>query len=179
MKTNNVLLIIDVQSPFVLNFDKYRRLIWACQREIRRSMRKNEEIIFVEYAGYNPTHKVLTDLVASYDNAHYIIKFNDGGADEIDSHIYLSGLKVPTFRYCGVNASACVRSTIKGLKQKRSYWGSKFIAIADAIDDVYSGITAQKLLTKIQEEVCPDRVLYKDNVARYPWSYLSKQKGEL
>ena len=128
------LVIIDMQIHFCTSEDESTQK--ACIREIKRAKRRNMPIIFLEYEGFGATQPDLMQALGVYKKVKTLTKSTDSGSDEISSLLLRQWTSIQTLRICGVNAGACVISTIRGLQ-----WGKKFelIAVADAINCLYAG----------------------------------------
>lgn len=123
------LLIVDMQRGFKTS----RRLstINACQREIKKSKKQEEHIIFLEYDVnfYGSTISELSKLVRNYKLLTRLEKFKDSGGHQVGLFLQNNGLE--SIRVCGVNARFCVKKTVADLK---SY--CHVTAIADGINDL-------------------------------------------
>jgi nicotinamidase-related amidase len=84
MPKEDCLLIIDMQEWFLRDIPlRGKRVRNNCAREIRRAMRLNKQIIFVEYDESGPTIQELKDLVKEYPNVLTIYKDMDDGSSYI------------------------------------------------------------------------------------------------
>lgn len=118
------LVIIDMQVHFIGPFAK--RAIGAIQREINFAKRANDMIILLEYDGYGPTVKPILRTIGDYEH-HVVTKVIDDGSSYLKKYL---PEKPSYIKIAGVNAGACVRQTVMGLKQCYS----NIVLIADGID---------------------------------------------
>jgi hypothetical protein len=93
--------------------------------EIKRAMKLNNHIIFVEYnqdydfnedAPHSPTLDEIYSLANNYNNKGTVIKGQNDGSCEIQE--YLEDKLPDVFRVCGVNTDACVMETVSGLVEE-------------------------------------------------------------
>lgn len=112
---NKILVIIDMQHSF--SASQHLPTIEACQEEIKKAIKNNEYIFFVEYKGEGATDSRLTDLTKKYSNVYFIQKRADDGSAEIMSKVYSLGIVNSKFRICGVNSDACVKFTVESLAE--------------------------------------------------------------
>ena len=141
-----MLMIIDMQKEFELTCSAGdASVVNACCREIYDAAKSNLPIVIVKYR-YNgfmvkPNPDELVDgLKEALDKVDpflvtEVYKENDDGSKEISEAVY----PPDWVRICGVNASACVRRTVNGLRLKRGWKQTSFIMVGDAIGDVYPG----------------------------------------
>ena len=102
------LCVIDMQEIFSSSQDA--QIQKSCIREIKKAIRDRSVILFVEYAGYNPTIRVLTDIVeqANYKRAYHVIKSRNDGGKEVTDFLAKHHLPKMNMRVCGVNTDYCV-----------------------------------------------------------------------
>ena len=141
MDTNNCLVIVDMQHYFTTAQNP--KTIQACKREIKKSLSKEIPIVFLEYSTrlYGRTLATLQELVEEHRG---LVSFVDKDTD--DGSVYLIrelnerlGNIPKNFRFCGVNRSACVKSTIGGLLLRESRV-RKITIVDDAVNDSYNGV---------------------------------------
>jgi nicotinamidase-related amidase len=117
---NYVLLIIDMQTKFDAAHSDYTQSY--CVKEIKKAIKLNAVVIFVEYNNSGDTVKLLTDVVkkAKYDKAFTIVKYDDDGSQVIDKFLKKKRFPRTHYRVCGVNTDACVIETVYGLSDMYS-----------------------------------------------------------
>ena len=88
-----------------------------CQTEIRKAIKKNVPILFVEYDSCGDTEPSLTSIVeaSKYKKAYTITKCSDDGSNDILKFMRKNKIPRSDFRICGVNTDCCVRDTVDGL----------------------------------------------------------------
>lgn len=130
------LCVIDMQEIFSSSQDA--QIQKSCIREIKKAIRDRSVILFVEYAGYNPTIRVLTDIVeqANYKRAYHVIKSRNDGGKEVTDFLAKHHLPKMNMRVCGVNTDYCVRETVNGIKQALP--GAYIHVVADACGSVWN-----------------------------------------
>lgn len=109
------LCVIDMQAQFsASNGAKVQR---SCVREIKKAMKDNATIVFVEFEGYGPTLPLLTNLVkdAKYKKVHRVLKNTNGGGKEVAEYLRAKHLARSNIRVVGVNTSYCVLATVQGM----------------------------------------------------------------
>lgn len=101
-------------QPRFLTYNK-KRVKEECGKLIEKAIKDKVNIIFVEYADYGKTIKLLKSKVKWYKN-YTVVKENDDGSYELKkffkNHNESSKRK---FKICGVNTDACVYLTVAGL----------------------------------------------------------------
>jgi nicotinamidase-related amidase len=108
-----VFLSIDLQHGFKAADNP--RIIKAAQEEVRRAIRFNYGIIFLQYWGFGPTFPEIKHIARNYDNKITVQKNDDdGGANVLDA-AFEKGFNLNKFRVCGVNTDMCVYDTIYSL----------------------------------------------------------------
>ena len=130
------LCVIDMQNYFPAS--KGKRVRAACVREVRKAIKEQATILFVEYKNYGPTLPLLTNITkrVKYKKAHHVLKDSDDGSQKITAFIKARHLARLNMRVCGVNTPYCVQSTVSGLTKK---WKNSTIhLVADACDSSYS-----------------------------------------
>ena len=110
------LVVIDMQAIFRASTDK--NTVAHCKREIKQAMSKGAAILYVEYAGYDKTLPVLTNLTKNYQRKFSVIKHNNGGGKEVKATILKHRLPKTRIKVCGVNTDYCVLETVRGLTEK-------------------------------------------------------------
>ena len=109
------LCVIDMQASFgAANGAKVQQ---SCVREIKKAIKDNATIVFVEFEGHGPTLPLLTNLVknAKYKRAHYVLKNTNGGGKEVAEYLRAKHLTRSNIRVVGVNTSYCVLATVQGM----------------------------------------------------------------
>jgi len=114
------LIIVDMQACFSASTKKTVQR--NCQIEIRKAIKNNANIVFLEFEGYGPTLSSLTDIVAdaNYSKNYRAIKPINDGSESVLSLLRKKKLPRTNFRVCGVNTDCCVYSTVEGLDVKIS-----------------------------------------------------------
>lgn len=109
------LVVIDMQEYFSASrkSDTQKKVATA----IRRAMRDNAGVMFVEYANYGPTLPKLTKLTKTYKRAFTVIKSANGGGNEVKTALYKHRLPRSNLKFCGVNTDYCVLATVTGVSQ--------------------------------------------------------------
>ena len=106
------LVIIDMQPDFeAANYD------WLVERiveDVEQAKENRANILVVEYNDYGDTHEKIMEAIGDYLNAYTIEKWDDDGSEEIMDAIEDYKL-FPELHICGINYSACVERTIRGL----------------------------------------------------------------
>jgi len=108
------LVVVDMQPDFLASL--------ACKeqvkKEVRKAVRSNNPIIFLEYKDdlgyykYKPTYKDLVPV--GYDKVIKSKKTEDSGARNVVIH--LNKKKLPKkLKVCGVNTQYCVFETVSNL----------------------------------------------------------------
>lgn len=147
------LLIIDMQASFDASLDpKVQR---SCIREIKKAMREQAPIVFVEYSGHGSTISELTDVVeqAHYKKVHHVLKHDDDGSDVIVEFLRKKHLPRSNLSVVGVNSNWCVRSTVAGLTYLLKSATIKVIADACNCNDTDShrrGLNEMRLLNNVK-----------------------------
>lgn len=107
------LVVVDMQEEFdgsKICQESVKSLIWHTRA-------KGDWIIVLEYLGYGQTLYPLS-IALDYDRVFYARKDRDDGSQEVVRILKQVRARVSEFVICGVNASACVLSTINGLMKK-------------------------------------------------------------
>lgn len=129
-----IFLAIDLQNGFIDNVSP--KVIKVAQEEVRRAMRYNYDILFLEYWGYGPTIKEIKGLTKNYDKRVTVKKWSDDGGinvlDAIQEH-NLSGKKI---RVSGIYTDLCVHDTIRTLSEYSP--SSEIFIRKDGCDSIYS-----------------------------------------
>jgi hypothetical protein len=86
-------------------------------QEVKLAKKRNDAIVLVEYYDCGDTHKPILDELEGYGRVTKVVKHNDDGGSEVVSACDKEGFDMTTMRICGVNRSACVSSTIGGIKR--------------------------------------------------------------
>lgn len=142
------LVVIDMQSGFLNRFDEYgnteakKEVIKGVKRAVVKAIADGAEIIDVNYDsryGYlGPTIPEIADLWKGYrklfkKRVSYVEKSSDGGGREI----LANGVAEKEIRVCGINAGACVKSTVCQL-DKEMVDDEHILVIADAVANAWS-----------------------------------------
>lgn len=102
-----------MQATFTAAYN--RETLRVCKKEIRYAIRNNLNIIFVEYNNCGSTLPELFNLTKNYKKAFKLIKFSNGGGNEIASFLRKNKLPRGKLKVVGVNTDACVQSTVEQL----------------------------------------------------------------
>lgn len=139
------LVIVDMQNEFRAANGK--TIIANCKREIKRAMKDNAAIIFLEYYGNGPTKSVLSNLVDGYEWTWTETKDEDDGSLEVAVLIRKYDLDKKLIKVCGVNTDCCVKATVSGLTAR--FLNSSIEVIADACASDWYHESGLNLLRKI------------------------------
>lgn len=131
------LVIIDMQSGF--GADKIPHTAAACLREIKIAKRNKWGIVVLEYDCHDQTIEPIQRAIGGYRLHVKMDKFCDDGSAEVLEAITDYNLPGDSLRVCGINAAACVKSTIRGLKSSPHYGPDKIVAVASAINHISDG----------------------------------------
>jgi nicotinamidase-related amidase len=138
------LLVIDMQKGFLQGFrypEEKEKVIEGCRRAVMKAIADGAEILDVNYRGsYGPTIPEIRNLWKGYKKyfkgqVKKVMKCNDGGGDEVmevTNNDPLNG----EFIACGVNAGACVRSTVLELVRDH---GKTVYVIGEAVANCWGG----------------------------------------
>jgi nicotinamidase-related amidase len=114
----HTLVVVDMQPSWFTDAGK-DKVIAGCKRAIKKAMRNKNPIIFVEWDGdRHPTTPKLTDLTDGYKRAFTVAKACQDGSPQVVGLIEKKRLPKRVVRVCGVNTTACVLSTVGGLREK-------------------------------------------------------------
>ena len=106
------LVVIDMQTDFeAANYDW---LVDNIVEDIKLAKRRRANILVVEYCDCGDTHERIVEAIGDYLHAYTIEKWDDDGSEEIMDAIEDYKL-FPELHICGINYSACVERTIRGL----------------------------------------------------------------
>lgn len=106
-----IFLSVDLQPDFTAS--KKPSIIKAAQEEVRRAIRFNYGIVFLEYDGFGDTLPEVKRLASGYKNQITILKDDDDGGHDVVDGVFKNGLKLNQVRVCGVNTDMCVHDTIR------------------------------------------------------------------
>lgn len=116
---NITLVIVDMQLGFegryksAQDFDLH---VKSVSNSIKTAIKKNYNILFVEYDGFGKTNKDLLDIVKkSGRKIHKVKKKGDDGSWEVQ--LYMEKRKWENPIVCGAFTYACVKETVIGLAQ--------------------------------------------------------------
>lgn len=113
-----IFLSIDLQPEFIAARNEYIKKI--AQEEVKRAIRFNYGIVFLEYASskyskFSPTWPEIKELAAGYKNQVTVLKKDDDGGSEVMDAAFAHKLKLNKVRVCGVNTDMCVHDTVRTL----------------------------------------------------------------
>jgi nicotinamidase-related amidase len=148
------LVIVDMQTGFVAA--NSRKTLKNCKREIRKAIKDDANIIFVEYNGCGRTIKELTEITdkIAYKKKFVAIKRKNSGAKIILKTMKKNNIpttKHTNFRVCGVNTDACVLETVEDLARALRQRSYNIEVILSACNSSYShkdGVSDLKNLAK-------------------------------
>lgn len=134
------LLVIDMQKGFLDRFyseEKRDTVIQNCRLAVMSAIADGAEIIDVNYRGsYGPTIPEIRHLWRKYKQlggrVKKVIKYNDGGGDEVMQ----ADPQETEIIACGINAGACVQSTVYELLYHHQ---QKVSVIASAVANSWGG----------------------------------------
>lgn len=145
------LIIVDMQEHFLDKLSNTNKVISNCQSEIKRALENNATIIFVEYAGYKPTHYHLTNLVRSYRKCYSIKKNHDYGQHVIMDLLEKNPEIPRSFRFCGLNTEFCVYETVFGFLYLTKDQ-NRVELVAPACDSGYNHLAGIKMFKRLEKE---------------------------
>lgn len=124
------LCVIDMQAYFTSANGK--KVQQSCVREIKKAMKDQATILFVEYSGYGPTLPVLTNLTkkVKYKKVHRVLKHANGGGLNVVNYLRKKHLTRSNMRVCGVNTNYCVLATVQEINKHLE--NSNLSIVADA-----------------------------------------------
>jgi nicotinamidase-related amidase len=125
----------------------------GCISEIKKAIKQNAPIVFVEYKSYGKTVEKLTQLVSktNYTNVYTITKMSNNGAREIDKLLREKRLPKNHLRVCGVNTDCCVLETVDGLDGMYGKRDLLIEVVSNACGSVFShedGVAELSVLSK-------------------------------
>ncbi len=116
----HTLVIVDMQPSWFTPAGE-DNVIAGCRRAIQRAMRNKNPVIFVEWDGKtHPTASELTTLTDGYNRTFTLAKTCQDGSPQVVELMKKKRLPKRIVRVCGVNTTACVLATVKGLREKLS-----------------------------------------------------------
>jgi nicotinamidase-related amidase len=146
------LIIVDMQKEF--HASRFNRVQRNIRTEIRKAIKDEAPILFVEYDCYKPTIPSLTKPVkeVSYKKAFHVRKARNDGSQEIDKALRKNKLPRKYLRIMGINTDCCVLETIEGLDGifQKNY---RIEVVADACDSEFSHEEGLSDLRKISSNV--------------------------
>lgn len=135
------LLVIDMQAGFLNRFEddeEKQEVIDNCRRVVQKAIADGAEIMDVNYEGsYGPTIPEIRHLWRDYKkyfpgHVKKVMKPYDGGGDQVME----ANPQYDEFLACGINAGACVRSTVFEL---RNGYDQDVYVIAEAVANCWGG----------------------------------------
>jgi nicotinamidase-related amidase len=105
------LCVIDMQPKFTSS----KWCLEAVLKQVEYSKANKEGIVIVEYDGYGPTHRAITEALKAYPLSDIVVKENDNGANEFLTTAEKSGFSLDVVIAVGVNRGYCVFDTVKGI----------------------------------------------------------------
>lgn len=141
------LVLIDVQPQFYAATNK--RTQKNCGSEIRKAIKNNVPIVFVEYITFGKTVPKLTKIVkeSNYTNVYRLLKQECDGSPEISKLLKQKNLS-KHLRVGGVNTEQCVLETVAGLVKNNS--DIKITVVNKACNSEYSHQLGIDLLSNLQ-----------------------------
>lgn len=118
------LVVIDMQVTFTSSTNPTASINVA--REIEKAKRRKAGIVFVEFAGCEPTHEIYKEMVKGYKKTIITTKTCADGSSEIIDAISKKQFNLNKLRICGVNSCYCVFKTVHNLLK----WPSMKIEVA-------------------------------------------------
>lgn len=103
------LIVVDMQVGF--ETAKVPRVISNAVKFIKKAVKDDANIIFVEYTGHGPTLIALKEACLSYEKQWYVYKDHDNGARRVRQIVEHAALDTSAFHYIGVNLCSCVLET--------------------------------------------------------------------
>lgn len=145
------LLIIDMQTGF--SASRKTSVLEKCKDEIRKAIKREAEIIVLEYIDSGKTHPGISRLLKYYPRAHFIEKWENDGSYYIEVFKKDLGLKAPKkILVCGVNTDACVCETIAGMARKKYFKKTKFEIIVKACNSNYDHCDGLRIIDNLNDE---------------------------
>ena len=147
-KSATSLIVVDMQPQF--ESAKKRECVTNCIKQVKRAIKENAFIIFLEFGGFGDTHPRILKAIQSYANKCFIIKYEDCGSDQVRSALEKNKVKTSSYIMCGVNTCACVLQTLCGMLND-DYFNNAEIKIAkDACNDSFYGYNTEEALNRLQ-----------------------------
>jgi hypothetical protein len=106
------LIVIDMQT----SFNASKNVLDECLGLVKTFVKANAPVIFVEFVGCGRTH---TKLRRAAQNAHYVVKSQMNGSQDIVSHVIKHNLP-NKYVMCGVYTGECVLETASGLSTQHT-----------------------------------------------------------
>jgi nicotinamidase-related amidase len=129
----STLVVVDMQPNFAAT--RHLWLINNIKREIKKSFRRREPIVFLEYKYHGFTYECLKRIVRNYSHKDVAIKQNNNGAKELIDICVQRQFAMDKFRFVGVNTDCCVRDTVHGVLDRLP--DAKLEVIKDCCNTVY------------------------------------------
>lgn len=116
----NDLVIIDMQTDFI-NPSIHKKLIGNISYLIRRAIRNEQNIFFVEFSGSGHTVRRLQEEAEQYENKHFVVKTGEDGSNELCKTFKRLNIEPAKLDICGVHWNHCVFNTVTGLLKKNFF----------------------------------------------------------
>lgn len=104
-----------MQDIFVGTLKGKKKLIKECQNLILASIKKEEEILILEYSGHEETLEEIVNTLSGYSKVEVLKKSTDDGSKKVHSLIKKKNMSVGKIKVCGVSLTACVKATSESL----------------------------------------------------------------
>ena len=112
------LVVVDMQYRFRASRNK--RVRDNCIREVKLAMKRQSDIILLEYIGFGKTLPSIKNAISSYPKAIVVRKGDDDGSKEVAKAIKSYKLS-RKLRVVGVNTDCCVYQTTSSLSLKHHF----------------------------------------------------------
>jgi len=138
------LVVIDLQPGFIAG--NKSRVRENALREIKRAVKDEADIVFLEFLGHGSTHRHLMEVVQSYKRCQIKTKQQDDGSSQVYEAVRDHGFMIGRFRVVGINTDFCVYSTVEGLRRR---FPNSFIEVVSRACDSHN--SHRKGLNKIRK----------------------------
>ncbi len=132
MKDKHTLVVVDMQ-PTGFTAAGEPNVINGCRKAVEKAVKNNNPVIFLEFYGGDrwPTASQLTDVTDGYNRAYFLSKDEQDGSPQVADLMNRKRLPKKKIKVCGVNTTACVLSTVQGLRQRMK--DSSLVLLEDAV----------------------------------------------
>lgn len=150
------LVIIDMQPRF--SASRNTKLIRNIVNQIKRAKADYSDIIVLEYepdtsccSTADRTNHQIIRAIGDYEKCYFLIKKRDDGGPEVCTFLSqrfpATAVKNSVFQVVGVNATACVLYTVKGISSKLP--DAKIEVLKNCVRDYDGPVTVDYYRTKM------------------------------